>query len=196
MDTDKKISTGCAIIVFIAIASGIPLAIKDFPVVLAPFIAIFGILVAYGLAKTMYNATEHTTRIPVAEKDVTQIPIKAPALENKDKVEDSNYLGDAPYLNKLGLENGCTLEELYEITEYVQIYIEEENVYYTLSKPLGLSITCKAEDVPITFLANSTKEKKYTLKYISEHKEEFALYEGLDDGGLLLFNIVDDWEEL
>lgn len=201
MDKDKKINIGCSAVLFLAILSGIPSAIEGKPPVLSLFIIIFGVIVAYGISSTMYNSSsKNKSNFPIIPDDGNK--------ENANHHNDDIFLSkeetafdeskEAPYLSKLGLENGCTLEELYKATEYIQIYSEEEKLFYTLSEPFILSITCKAENIPVVYLSNEVKENGYTYKFISEHKDRFCVYEGLDDGNLLLFEKrnEDYWDEL
>lgn len=105
------------------------------------------------------------------------------------------------YLEKIGLENCCTLEVYYNATKYVQLYVESERLYYSFKEPLGLSILIGHpgyEEVTIKVLPSVTKY--FTMLYIYENQNEFEIFE-THEGDLLLFKAKnsddwDDWDEL
>lgn len=101
------------------------------------------------------------------------------------------------YLEKIGLENCCTLEVYYNATQYVQLYVESERLYYSFEEPYGLSIIGNPGYEERTIKVTPSVLKYFTVLYIYENQNEFVIYE-TQEGDLLLFkaNNTDDWDEL
>ena len=102
------------------------------------------------------------------------------------------------YLEEIGLENFCTLDEYYNATKYVQLYTESDNLYYSFEEPFGLSIIGNPGYEERTIKVTQSVMKYFTVLYIYENQNEFVIYE-TQEGDLLLYktkNSDNDWDDL
>ena len=101
------------------------------------------------------------------------------------------------YLEKIGLENCCTLDVYYNATQYVQLYVESERLYYSFEEPFALSIIGHPGYEERTIKVPPSVTNYFTVLYIYENQNEFAIYE-MEEGDLILYKAMnsDDWEEL
>ena len=101
------------------------------------------------------------------------------------------------YLEEIGLENCCSLDAYYNTTNYVQLYVESENLYYSFEEPFGVSIIGNPGYEERMIMVTPSVTKYYTMHYVFENQNEFIIYE-THEGDLLLFKASDsdDWDDL